>query len=125
EGFSIDEFNYCLEGRKVEDPNGTLEVVDDLAINEGLPISELLSVSESLPARDTGFEDVPELVAEDFLRLYQTRSKVPVRFTLNGGEVLIRSTMLDAQHEYFYPREDMAIEELPASDELASHLFAT
>lgn len=124
-GLAIDPFNYCLEGQQSSNLAEVGCRVDDLPLDTGLPVGELLRVAESIPPAEFDETSLPKWNGNRLRQLYGSFNHPHVSVEVESGALSIRSTLPDGKHEYFYAREDVPIKTLGAGKELQTYLDAT
>lgn len=117
--FVIDGFNYCENGVKLNFDQQ--EEVNDIPLNDGLPLTQLQSEAE----RELVYESSED--CESFLsparlsELFKKTKNKNIDFIFDHGFKLV-SHLSDGKHEYLFASEDVVVDELSSNGELRLHL---
>lgn len=122
-GLAIDEFNYCADGAGCP----VHAVVDDLALDAGQPMAELLADSERGALREAESENPGELPGfglEALRGLFPPSSHVDGRLQVVhvGDSIELRSRLEEGQHGYVYASRWFRVEELAEEGFARFHL---
>lgn len=124
-GLAVDPFNYCLSGRKATDLGSIKEKVDDLDLDVGCSVSELIGISEGIRPAEFNDTFLPKLNAAKLNEVFGSITHAQISVELASGCLQIGSRLPDGQHEYCYARSDLPISALPAGGVLETYLDAT
>ena len=112
-GFSTDEFSYCINGA---DKGDQFEELTDPILNEGMSLTCLQRTAEKLPAHKEGLHKLPVITPEKMQKLLPVPQATAVAMTLEHGNLLVNSQLPDGKHEYWYANQNMKTEEFGAID---------
>lgn len=124
-GLAIDPFNYCLNGRYAADLTPIKVRVDDLLLDPGLPVDDLMRAAEKIGPADFDDTALPKWNAPRLLQLLGKISHPQITIEAQQGGLWIRSQLSDGKHEYIYCCEDLPIATLPVTGVLETHLDAS
>ena len=124
-GLAIDPFNYCQDGWHASTADSVKKHVNDLALDAGLPIAEILATAEGIPPTEFDDTAVPRWNAAKLFQVFGSIGHQLISVEQSSGNLRIQSRLPDSQHEYFYARDDVPRSALPASDSLESYLDAS
>ena len=111
----VDPFNYCKNGRKSNDMASMLAVVNDLLLDEGLPLNELLHLAENTQSSSHSATNVLHWDSTKLMRLFCNYKHEHVQFTQLPEGLRIHSTLPNGLHEYAYATTDFPLSSLPFS----------
>lgn len=124
-GLAIDRFNYCQNGRHATALATIRKRVDDMALDAGLPVSQLLRTAEDIGPAEF---DETLLLKWNAARLHQMFGNLTnkwISVELNSDGLRIQSKLPDGKHEYCYARDNLAVSELPVGSTLETYLDVT
>jgi len=124
-GLAIDAFNYCENGHRAADLATISTRVDDLQIDSGISIDELLSIAESIPAAAFDESSLPKWNAAKLAQVFGQVGSAQVSVAADLGGLCIKSALADGKHEYLYAVQELPLAALPAKKELDTYLEAT
>lgn len=124
-GLAIDPFNYCENGLHAADLATVSTRVDDLRIDSGISIDELLSIAESIPAAAFDESSLPKWNAAKLVQVFGQIGSAHVSVATEQDVLSIESTLTDGKHEYLFAKQELALAELPAKEKLDTHLEVT
>lgn len=124
-GFAIDAFNYCEGVRCASELSAVRTRVDDLQIDSGIPIDELLNLSEGISAATFDESTSPKWNAAKLHEVFGQIGNSLVCVSAELGGLRIESSLADGKHEYLYAKQDLLIDKLPCGKEIATYLDAT
>lgn len=119
---AIDEFNYC-EG--AGERNNLIEVDDLPNVDSGISINALLTLAEGIEASSESKVDgasrnesagLPGIEASELLERFGTPATSRVRLAVEGGTLVITSTVPSDSKAYLYLAGSFTPEELNLSD---------
>ena len=102
---AIDSFNYlnaAFENNNEIDFSTVQGLVDDLVLDEGLPLQELINLAEQIEPGDTDEEQVPFYSAEELYNIFDNTGSKNVQFSLELEGVQVTSYLAEGKHEYIY-----------------------
>lgn len=121
---SIDRFNYCRDGMLLESQEIIGKKVDDLVLNTGISIKELLEIAEKIPPMDIGKGSSDQFLGCDLAEHFILKSKNTwVKFETIKDNWLVTSLLNDGKHEYFYASQKIKISELKTNNHLLKTYF--
>ena len=119
---AIDPYNYCRDAissqisqRELKNyqHQELIKTVDDLPLNEGISLAELLKQAESIhPLQNSIQEEMPTYVASALDQIFGKQGNKLVCMSLGEDGLQIISTLDDGKHEYIYARQDLPRAEL-------------
>ncbi|MPS77568.1 MAG: glycosyltransferase [Achromobacter sp.] len=121
-GLSIDPFNYCENGRSAAEGDEVARRVNDLPLDIGLPIGQLLRDGEEMPPMECDADALPKWNSSKFHQLFGAVKHADITLEPAAGTLNIKSTLADARHEYFYAGQDFPISVFASGDVIKSHL---
>lgn len=124
-GLAIDPFNYCLNGRNAPDLTPVRNGVDDLPVDAGLAVDELMRAAESIEPANYDDAALPKWNAARLLQLFGKISHRQITIEAQQDGLCIRSHLPDGKHDYLYCREALPISVFPIGNTLETHLEAT
>lgn len=124
-GLAIDAFNYCENGHRTADLTAVCARVDDLQIDSGIPIDELLNIAEGIPAAAFDESGLPKWNAAKLAQVFGQVGKSQVHIAVGQEGLRIESKLADGKHEYLYAVQELPVAALPTPKELNIHLEAT
>lgn len=114
---SIDPFNFC---QNYSQSNHSCGVVDDLALNTGLDLNDLVNTSSQNFGDDS--IDSPDqdkiLSAQKIADLFNTDGNKNISLSIQGDKYNISSKLSDDKHDYIYSSELLNIEDLQTNDKI-------
>lgn len=125
-GLAVDEFNYCADAGA----QSSCRIVDDVpGLDEGLPVSALLSLAERVGASDERRQrdacaTIPGLSAAELLAGLGTPANRYLALGDEDGVVVLRSTLPMGQHAYAYLEDTFTTKQLHCSDVARMHLVS-
>ncbi|ADE13576.1 methyltransferase FkbM family [Nitrosococcus halophilus Nc 4] len=122
---AIDAFNYCQEGGAEQHASTVTRTVDDLPLNTGIPIQQLLARAEAIAPLADQEADAPVLEAQQLAEHFGKQHVHGIKTELDEQGWKITSTLADGKHEYLYAPIDFIPSELSAGankDELRFYL---
>jgi spore maturation protein CgeB/glycosyltransferase involved in cell wall biosynthesis len=122
-GLSIDPFNYCQNGHRAPELDKVANRVEDQPVDTGLGIDELLLTAEQIAPDKFDETHIPRWDPKRLQQLVSSGKHIQITTEVAG--LLIRSTLPDDKHEYLYASEAVALNTLPATMALKTHLDAT
>lgn len=111
---AIDPFNYCQNGREII--ASELEVINDLVVNTGVSLSELIHLSnEFLTKSDKVTKNVSKLVYSPVQidQLFKSKGRGVIKINSGSGGYVIQSQLDENKHDYIYANEYIDIAHLP------------
>jgi spore maturation protein CgeB/glycosyltransferase involved in cell wall biosynthesis len=123
QGIAIDPFNYAHNGQFMNSEELTNRV-DDLTLNNGLPIEQLLQTAENIAPAEVHDADVPRWSGAKLSDLIKA-AHPKIDFQLDGNGLQIHSNLPDEAHHYMYSNTDLPLASLPASKVFLTCLDAT
>lgn len=124
-GLAIDPFNYCRDGQDAIERDVITERVDDLSLDLGLSIEEILRAAEQIGPAEFDEARLPKWNASKLDSLCKLHNHPHLGFAIDPAGLLITSSLPDGKHEYVYAREDIPVKQLPAVGTLETFLDAT
>lgn len=124
-GLAIDPFNYCLFGRQAEDIDNIKQCVNDLVLDSGLPMGDLLQIAERIDPAKYDEAPVAKWSANKLNQLFGALKHADVHSEIYLGSLQIQSQLPDGKHEYVYIRDVLPINELPTRSKLETYLDVT
>jgi len=124
-GLAIDAFNYCQNGWRASDMDIVKKRVNDMPLDTGLPIAELLAAAESIPAADFDDSSIPRWNGSKLLQVFGSIGHQHIVVEHASGALHIKSQLPDGKHEYLYANNELPLSALPVKDGLQSYLDAT
>lgn len=112
-GYSIDRFNYCKNARCIKDFSIIRKKVDDLEINTGIPLREILLKTERIPPDRNFKTSINKFNAIELYKYLGKTNHKEVLFELQKDGLFINSELLEGNHVYFYSRNDFSLTVLP------------
>lgn len=104
---AIDEFSYCRDGAG----HAVGEAVDDLALDPGLPLAEVLTVAETIPEPSAQEDEQRALDAEGLEQLFKAAPSGAIDVSHFKGMVL-SSSLAEGERYYLYARRDFTLAQL-------------
>lgn len=124
-GMAIDPFNYCQNGRLAENLAEIAQRVDDLSLDSGLSIGELIRDAEGIGAIDYDESALPRWSASKLLQVLGIIKHEEIKVELRAGNLCVESRLADSQHKYIYASNDLPVSALPVDGTIKSHLEVT
>jgi spore maturation protein CgeB len=124
-GLAIDPFNYCLQGQHAHDPAAVSARVDDLALDTGLSIHELIRAAESIPPAEFDETSVPNWTAARLMQVFGQVRRTQVSIEAKQGGLCVQSALPEGQHEYLYAAQDLPLGAVPVKNTIDTYLDAT
>jgi glycosyltransferase involved in cell wall biosynthesis/SAM-dependent methyltransferase len=122
---AIDPFNYCENGQKADDIYAVKAKVNDLELDCGIAIDELIQVAEEIPPAEFNESSLPNWNAQKLMQVFGPLKHREINFEVNQGSLTIQSNLPDGKHEYLYASQDLSLNQLPASKQFDIYLDAT
>jgi glycosyltransferase involved in cell wall biosynthesis/spore maturation protein CgeB len=122
-GLATDPFNFCQDGAGATDQARAR--IDDLALDTGIPVEQLIKVAESIPPSSYDEFNVPKWGARKLLSVFGANASQHVSLEAVPGGLSIRSTLREGEHEYIYAKNDLALNDLPSRNPIKAHLDLT
>lgn len=97
---AIDEFSYCRDGAG----HPVTSAVDDLELDHGLPLTELLTVAQSIPEPE--WHDEQRALGPNGLAGLFKATRVDEVEVSHFKGMLISSSLPEGEHRYVYARRD-------------------
>lgn len=129
---AIDPYNYCRDAissqisqRELKNyqHQELIKTVDDLPLNEGISLADLLKQAESIhPLQNSIQEETPTYAASALNQIFGKQGNKLVSMSLGEDGLQIISTLDDGKHEYFYARQDLPRAELMQGQEKEDEL---
>jgi spore maturation protein CgeB/glycosyltransferase involved in cell wall biosynthesis len=115
--FAIDPFNYCEGGGHRDCERIVSTAVDDLPLDTGLPLNQILYQAESVePSRGSYDGKGPILVASSLAELFRGSSGSGVDTRLENEGLRLQSSLRHGEHSYFYASINITRAELRLSE---------
>ena len=124
-GLAIDPFNYCRNGRQASDPSELGRRVDDLPLDTGVSIDELVLAAENIPPASFDESNLAKWSASRLRELHSSVKHPQISFQAEAAGLTVCSSLPDGKHEYLYAREDLPLSALPVGRTLETHLAAS
>ncbi len=124
-GLAIDPFNYCRDGQQASMLESVTDRVDDLPLDQGLSIVEILQAAEQIAPAEFDEARLPKWSASKLHALCTLSNHPHLSFRLEASGLIIESNLPDGKHEYVYAREDIPVKQLPAVGTLETFLDTT
>lgn len=121
-GIAIDPFNYCRDGQCVSDLTALAHRVDDLQLDSGVTIHELIRAAENITPAEFDETSLPKWDATKLLQITGNVKHPLISFERDSGLLNVCSNLPDGKHEYLYASPDFAVGTLPAGRVLETHL---
>ena len=127
DGLSIDQFNYCKNAHRSDVYIESIkEKVDDIILDSGIPINDLLAVAEKIQASELDESSVPKWSSRRLYDLFSTLTHQKITFASDNENFFISSDLDDTKHEYFYNKNLISTSEMPSSNgDIESYLDVT
>ncbi|MDR2342173.1 MAG: glycosyltransferase [Campylobacteraceae bacterium] len=97
---AIDPYNYCKYGNKLD--NKKILLVDDIEIDTGLSINELLQEAESIMPSNEPTDNISKLDVNKLQEIFGVRKSKRIIIEQDEFNITINSSMKDGEHEYIY-----------------------
>jgi glycosyltransferase involved in cell wall biosynthesis/SAM-dependent methyltransferase/spore maturation protein CgeB len=117
---SIDPFSYCKNGASAADQLTNLG--DNLALDEGLSLTDVMATAEALPAQAAVADTAPTLKGGDWAQWFKPPHNKPWRCEVEGAHWWFHSELGDSKHDYLYASRDVTPGELGMDGQLNFHL---
>lgn len=119
---SMDRFGY-LELSVSPDPD-ELALVDNLVIDTGVPLRQLLEAGESTAAVTVDEGHADDISPAQLASWFKDVERPSVKHTTSGGEWEVESTLGDGAHDYLYARGSVPISKLWPSGDAEAYVDA-
>lgn len=122
----IDSFNYCEDGAAAESADVIADAVDDISVNGGVGVDELLARAEKMAPLEPEPVALPALDAAQLAVCFgeQGAEAVKTRLSDRGWEIV--STLPDGAHEHLYAKTFVSLDEVlgdrPCATEISFYL---
>lgn len=122
----IDEFNYCEDGSGLDEQQAR-EVSDLPRLDHGLPLSRMLAAAAIEPPETSSLvvAPMPQIDVARLAKLFKPSAGKPIAISLEGGQLLVQSSLADETHEYIYAKEAWSPAELGLPGPGKLHFEAT
>jgi spore maturation protein CgeB/glycosyltransferase involved in cell wall biosynthesis len=120
---ATDPFNFCQDGAVATEQ--VRARVDDLALDTGIAIGQIIEIAESIAPSSYDESNVPKWSAKKLLSVFGTHAGQQVSFEAVPGGLLMRSTLPEGKHEYIYAKNDLALNQLPSISPIKTYLDLT
>lgn len=124
-GLAIDPFNYCENGKNATDLTVVRSRVDDLPVNSGIPIRDLLNIAESIPAAVFDESILPKWESAKLAQIFGKAGNDQLQVISENDGLRIQSILADGKHEYLYAPQELPLSVLPIHNELRTYLEVT
>ena len=123
EGFLIDPYNYCLNGRKSNNIELIKKYVDDIELDTGLPLSKIRSLIDCQPpSKRSVSTDWPAWDRQYISSLFDKASNDFISLSHGAdGSVVAASSKPDGKHEYLYSHLNIHIADFPAAKDIKGY----
>lgn len=114
---SIDPFNFC---QNYSQSNHSCEIVDDLVLNTGLDLNDLVNTS-SQNFEDDNIDSSDQdkiLSAQKIAELFNTDGNKNISLSIQEDKYNISSKLSDDKHDYIYSSELLNIKDLQTNDKI-------
>lgn len=115
-GLSIDTFNYCLNGNDAAMNDQVKNNVNDLHLDQGIQIDELLKTAESSKPAPADDSNQPRWNSAKLLRILGQVSHQAVEISNSSEGLCFDSKLADGKHDYIYAKEILPISEFPTKN---------
>jgi spore maturation protein CgeB/glycosyltransferase involved in cell wall biosynthesis len=122
-GLATDPFNYCEYGATAIEQVRC--EVDDLMLDTGIPVDQIIAVAERIPPSTFDEPSVPKWNADKLLSLLGGKGSKEVSIEVASEGLHIRSTLPEGVHQYIYAKYDLTLKDLPSGKTIKSYLELT
>jgi glycosyltransferase involved in cell wall biosynthesis/spore maturation protein CgeB len=124
-GLAIDSFNYCQNGKIYENLEIVTKVVDDLKIDVGLSLANIVEVSEGIGKAHIHYSDLKMWTASTIFSKFKNKSGRNLKFDLVSDRLTIISSLEDEKHEYCYAEELLDLNQIAINEILKVYIDCT
>lgn len=110
QGLAIDAFNYCKNAANNNEQQVS-ESVDDLEINTGIHLDQLLQRAEAIAALKTSTHNA-QFSGQTLARQFGPISSRVLQDRIDGETWHISSSLADGKHEYWYAKQELSVAQL-------------
>ncbi|MBV7436135.1 glycosyltransferase [Aeromonas sp. sif2416] len=121
--FSVDEFNYCINGADEAD---RFDEFHTPTLAAGYSLAELNQIAENCQPFEGGVDELPALHATTLSELLVPAKNTQVSALMENGLLAFSSSLSDGKHEYWYAKREHHLSELNVQDgKLRLHMETT
>jgi glycosyltransferase involved in cell wall biosynthesis/spore maturation protein CgeB len=121
-GLAIDAFNYCENARQNADLWAIKSHVDDLTLNKGLPIEQLMRDAERIGPMAFDETAAPKWSPKKIHQVFGDIKHTEVSVKLESDFLRVTSKLMDDRHDYIYARSDVPVSAFLGVNGIESHL---
>ncbi|MDR0580389.1 MAG: glycosyltransferase [Campylobacteraceae bacterium] len=120
---AIDSYNYCRYGDNI----GAQEIlqVDDIKIDTGLSIGELMQKAENIMPSNESSDDMPKLNISKLQEIFGICKNKKVAIEQDEFGITVNSSMKSGEHEYIYAANYITPSDLEAKDDKINFFLET
>ena len=119
---AIDSYSYCRDGAFAADQKSMELKVNDLKLNVGISINELMDKSENIQAIKSYESFGERYCAQQIADIFGTIKHKEIVFTIRENVWLVSSELPDGKHDYIYASRDIPIQEFYSQNELKNYI---
>jgi spore maturation protein CgeB/glycosyltransferase involved in cell wall biosynthesis len=123
DSISMDSYNYCKYGSKMADEE--ISQVDDIKIDAGLSIGELLQKAEKIAPSNEPSSDVSKLDVSRLQDIFGVCKNKKVTIEQDEFNITVNSSMKNGEHEYIYAVKYIVPDDLEVKDDKLDFFLET
>lgn len=111
QGLSTDAFNYCRGAASIDEQHVS-ETVDDLEVDTGLRLDQLLRQAEAIPALKSSTRSTHFISGQALAQQFAPLSSRLMQDRIDGDTWHISSSLAEGKHQYWYAKQEVSVAQL-------------